>query len=220
VCQTRGAGAKRRGRGGDSVPGARRCRAGAARGTRVAALGTVVAAVRVGVTAVRWTVTYWAGSATPVFFAAGHYTMLLVDAAAAVHARRRGALSTGFFALGHALCEPVCAAFSQDFAQLSWEFGFDTAVFFWVVLAGTTLSFVLLQAARAAGETRGPPAPARRPAVSDRCVRLNRRAGGAVRSDLERTASAARNPPKHLDTPTGSHYILLSRRCYVFRPLP
>jgi hypothetical protein len=102
----------------------------------------------VQVMAVRWTVTYWTGSATPVFFAAGHYTMMLADAAAAVHARRRGALGVGFFALGHALCQPVYAAFSQDFAQLSSEFGFDTAVFFWVVLAGTTLSFALLQAAR------------------------------------------------------------------------
>lgn len=114
-------------------------------------LGHVIAgwmSPSVDVIAVRWTVTYWTGRATPVLFAAGHYTMMLADAGAAVQARRRGALGVGFFALGHALCQPVYAAFSQDFAMLASEFGFDTAVFFWVVLAGTTLSFVLLKAAR------------------------------------------------------------------------
>lgn len=133
----------------------------------------------VNVEGVAWTVTYWTGTATPAFFAAGHYGMMLADVSTARWSERRGARGVGFFALGHALCQPVFASFSQDFARISSEFGFDTAVFFWVVLAGSTSSAVNVSAAKLL-EKR------------ERLLRQGKRRGAAGRTSAVNSATERR----------------------------
>jgi hypothetical protein len=161
----------------------------------------------VEVAAVRWTATYWRGSPTAMLFASGHYFMMLVDVGAAIHAGRKGALGVGFFALGHALCQPVFAAFSHDFADLSQAFGFDAALFWWIFLAGSTAALVFLTASklierrehlirRLRASARQKPAPRPEPAarVGGREARPTR----SRESPARRRVSAA--PPQPLST--------------------
>jgi len=87
-----------------------------------------VASSGVQVKAMDWTTTYWTGSPSPAFFAAGYYAMVLADAWFSIVASRKRAFTAASFFLGHALTQVPFAFLSHDYFQIYQAYGNDVSL--------------------------------------------------------------------------------------------